>query len=255
MSGLSAYLGLARSLLIYNGRPFRIRRLADFYRHFIRHGELCLDIGAHVGTHIKALRRIGARVVALEPQPLFFRYLERKFARDGGVELLPLAAGSREGAATMQISRRTPTVSSLSPDWSRRVAGYRSFRNVEWEQTLQVELTTIDILIRRFGPPAFCKIDVEGFEEQVLQGLHHPIKTISFEFIPGSADLLAGCLDQIGRLGEYEFNWTLAETMRLAGSNWIDSKELYSALQTLGSDAPSMDIIARSKSAVEAGAA
>ena len=39
------------------------------YARFLRAGDLAFDIGAHVGDRISSFRRLGARVVALEPQP------------------------------------------------------------------------------------------------------------------------------------------------------------------------------------------
>jgi hypothetical protein len=62
-------LGLLRSVLMYHGIPFRRRRLSQFYARFIRPGDLCFDIGAHVGSRLGAWLPLGARIVAVEPQP------------------------------------------------------------------------------------------------------------------------------------------------------------------------------------------
>ena len=45
-----------------------------------------------------------------------------------------------------------------------------------------VPVTTLDALIERHGVPSFVKVDAEGFEEEVLQGLSRSIKALSFEF-------------------------------------------------------------------------
>jgi hypothetical protein len=47
---LTAYLGLARSIAIYYGNPFKLRRMARFYRTLIRPGDLCFDVGGLVAA-------------------------------------------------------------------------------------------------------------------------------------------------------------------------------------------------------------
>ena len=70
--------GLARSTLIYRARPWRRQRLDRFYRRFIAPGDLVFDIGAHLGDRLAAFARLGARVVAVEPQPTFAAALRRR---------------------------------------------------------------------------------------------------------------------------------------------------------------------------------
>ena len=62
--------GLTQCHLIYYGIPWRARRLQRFYAQFLRAGDLCLDIGAHLGNRLRALASLGARVAALEPNPV-----------------------------------------------------------------------------------------------------------------------------------------------------------------------------------------
>src|SRR4030095_1106868 len=76
--------GIARSLVTYYGPFWRRRRMAVFYRQFLHPGDLAFDIGAHVGNRIRVFRRIGARVVAVEPQPDFVAVLQRLYGRDPG---------------------------------------------------------------------------------------------------------------------------------------------------------------------------
>ena len=57
--------GLLRSVLMYHGIPFRRRRLTQFYAQFIQPGDLCFDIGAHVGSRLRAWTPLGARIVAV----------------------------------------------------------------------------------------------------------------------------------------------------------------------------------------------
>ncbi|WP_382326579.1 hypothetical protein ACFJGX_16620 [Hydrogenophaga sp. UC242_50] len=88
-------LGLLRSFLVYRAIPWRGAQLRRFYRRFLPVGGLAFDVGAHAGNRVAAFRQLGARVVALEPQPDFVRLLGRRFGHDAQVALLPQALGSR----------------------------------------------------------------------------------------------------------------------------------------------------------------
>src|SRR3954451_865311 len=105
--------GIARSLVMYHGIPGRHRQMVRFYSQFLGPGDLALDVAAHVGSRVRAWRRIGARVVAVEPQPDCVRVLRLFFGRDPGVAILPGAVGAEAGRARIGVSTRTPTVSSM----------------------------------------------------------------------------------------------------------------------------------------------
>jgi hypothetical protein len=120
-------LGMLRSLAIYHGVPGRARQLRRFYAGWVPPGGLAIDVGAHAGNRVRAWRALGARVVAVEPQADFVRLLQRAFGRDPQVVVLPLALGRSPGRARLMASPRTPTVSTLSPDWARGGGGNPSF--------------------------------------------------------------------------------------------------------------------------------
>src|SRR5262245_10133438 len=109
--------GIARSLAMYHGVPGKHRRMLRLYGEFLRPGDICFDIGAHVGSRVRAWRRLGARVIAVEPQPDCLRVLRLFFGRDQGVTIAPVAVGAQAGRARLALSSATPTVSSMSPEW------------------------------------------------------------------------------------------------------------------------------------------
>jgi hypothetical protein len=83
-------------------------------------------------------------------------------------------------------------------------------------------VTTLDALIAEYGRPSFCKIDVEGYELQVIEGLSQPIRTISFEYNVRYLDLAEACLKRLRRFGPFAVNVSLGETQELAAGTWWD---------------------------------
>lgn len=225
--------GLWRSLLMYYGIPGRQARMRRFYGQFIRSGDVCFDIGAHVGNRLPAWRALGARMVAVEPQPLLMKTLRRRYGRDPDITLVEAAVGAEPGEATLHISTRTPTVTTMSRDWMVRVQQDSSFRGVQWDREVTVPVTTLDALIEKWGEPRFCKIDVEGFELDVLQGLSRPLAALSFEYIPATMGSALDCIRQLGGLGDYEYNLAPGETHRLRHDRWRTPAQMVEELESI----------------------
>ncbi len=242
---LDRYIGIGRSLAIYYGVPLRAARMRRFYAPFVGDGDLCFDIGAHVGNRVRCWRSLGARVIALEPQPDFVRILHRFFDADDAVRIVPEAVGRSPGEATLFSSPRTPTVSTLSADWAGRVGATDAFRGVSWREGPTVPVTTLDALITRFGEPAFVKVDVEGLEPEVLAGLGRPLRALSFEYLPATRDLAIACVERLAELGDYGFNWSVGETLRLGADRWRDAGAIRDWIAALPDDARSGDVYAR----------
>lgn len=236
-------LGLWRSLLMYYGIPGRQARMRRCYGQFIQPGDLCFEIGAHVGNRIRAWRTLGAQVVAVEPQPLLMQTLRRRYGQDSRITLEEKAIGAEPGEATLFISTRTPTVTTLSRDWISQVQKDPSFQAVAWDREVTVPVTTLDALIEAHGEPQFCKIDVEGFELAVLQGLSRPIVALSFEYIPASIDIALGCIRRLEVLGQYEYNLAPGETHRLQYDRWLTPVEMIRELEA--AEQGSGDVYAR----------
>lgn len=237
--------GIARSLAIYHGIPGRQRRMVRFYGQFIGPGDLAFDIGAHVGSRVRAWRTLGARVVAVEPQPDCLRILRMLFRRDRDVAIVPQAVGARPGRARLNVSTATPTVSTLSGDWMSTVGADSRFGRVRWDRSVDVEVTTLDELVARHGEPAFCKIDVEGLETEVLRGLTCAPRGLSFEYLPPAHDDALAALHLVENLGRYRYNYSPVETMRLASADWLDADDLVRLLDRLRPLGKSGDVYAR----------
>lgn len=242
---MNQWLGLAHSLVVYYGNPVKLRRMRKFYAQFIAPGSLCFDIGAHVGNRAWIWSQLGAQVIALEPQPLCMKLLRFFYAQRRGITLIEAAVGAVSGEANLWISERNPTVTTLSQEWITAVQKAASFATVEWQFSVTVPIITLDQLIARHGKPAFCKIDVEGYELEVLQGLSQPLPVLSFEYVPATKAIALACIDRLQELGHYEFNWSVGEQHRWQRDQWINATEMADHLRQLAVNENSGDIYAR----------
>jgi FkbM family methyltransferase len=226
MSSLSA---AARRLTIASGlyrparwlvrqiRPNQQRELqadVDFYRSLLPPGALCFDVGANVGEKSEALLLAGARVVAFEPNPLIVPELQARCAHDKNWSLVAAGVGCESAVAAFYA--RAGHVNSGFIDGGEVVA------------TFNAPVVTLDAAIRRFGAPAFCKIDVEGWEVEVLKGLTHPIPLVSFEFQLGDYGIkkTQDCLKELARFGSARVNITPAEKLRFHLPDWMTLNDM-----------------------------
>ena len=243
LRSLRAARGVLRSLRTYHGHAGRAHAMDALYARFIKPGDLVFDVGAHVGDRIRSFRRLGAHVVAVEPQPALFRTLTVLFGRDDAVTLEPSAVGRVVGTAPMMINLDNPTTSTLSKDFIEASRGAEGWEGQAWSQSLPVEVTTLDELISKHGTPSFIKLDVEGFEAEALAGLSHCVTALSFEFTTIQRAVGLASLGRCTALGYTRFCAALGESQRLG--EWLNASDVASWLMTLPHSANSGDIYAR----------
>lgn len=232
-----------RSLRIYYFDRARAEAMDRLYRDFVKPGDLVFDVGAHVGDRVASFRRLGARVVAIEPQHAMTGVLRLLYGLSRQVTIEEVAVGREPGRARILINADNPTVSSLSAGFVEAARGAPGWETQRWTSTADIDVTTLDALIARHGRPTFIKLDVEGFEAEALRGLTQPVRALSFEFTTIQREVAFDCVERCKALGYGRFNAALGESQALIGQ-WMDAGEITRWLAELPQSANSGDVYA-----------
>ncbi|MEF2552520.1 FkbM family methyltransferase [Aurantimonas sp. A2-1-M11] len=204
--------GIARSLAVYHGDGGHLSSLGDFYRDFVRPGDLVFDIGAHVGDRTRIFHRLGARVVAVEPQPRLAALLWLAFGWRRRITIVAAAVSDAPGEIRLHVNHANPTVTTGSDALVAAATGGTGWQDQVWDGAVIVPATTLDALIAAHGRPDFIKIDVEGLEDRVLAGLGPPVPILSFEFTTLQRDVALAALDRAAALGYRRFKLSIGES-------------------------------------------
>jgi FkbM family methyltransferase len=213
------------------GAARQSRLMRAFYSELLPKGALVFDIGANVGTMTAIFTSLGAKVVAVEPNPDCAKHIERSSSREA-VQVVQAAVGEKTGSGELHVSDRKDKMSSLSSAWVQAVSNGNHEYAGQWNRKLTVPMVTLDSLIERFGTPFYIKIDVEGYEEAVLKGLSRCPPLLSFEFNRTFLEPALRALDN-SIFDLMLFKYTLVDPVKFELHGWVTRDELKQQIQSL----------------------
>lgn len=208
------------------------REMYRFYREFIRAGDLVFDVGAHMGSRTKVYLDLGARVVAIEPQADCIAHLREQFGTNPHFAYFHGGVADKVGEMPFYHSPSYPRVSSFLSEW--REVQREIWKEHAWDAPQTVPVTTLDALITAHGMPTFVKIDVEGFELQVLRGLTQPVPILAFEATPTAEHVARAraAMDHLQQIGGYTFNATpMFKSFSWLQPQWTDAAAIEAMLR------------------------
>ena len=188
-------------------------------------GDLYFDIGAHLGEKSKPFIEKKIRTIMVEPLPVCVKTLKRLYSKNSIVKIIPKGLGSKNTKKILSINKQMPTVSTFAKHWKSG-----RFSNLTWSEKTQIQITTLDALIKKFGDPQYIKIDVEGYELNVLKGLSKKSGIISFEITSEFFSDAIKCLKHLKKLSYNSFTFSIGEQKKFF-SDWSDYKTIINLIK------------------------
>jgi FkbM family methyltransferase len=216
-----------RPFLVGIFRTLEKRRLSELYAGLVKPGDLVFDVGAHTGAMADLLLGVGAKLVCIDPQPACVEILRSKYSGRGDVVLEAVGVGAAPGELQFSICKEGPQASTFAEHWQ-----HGRYSDFSFAEKVLVPVTTLDALIAKHGVPKFCKIDVEGFEREVLKGLSTRIRFLSFEFTREFLPDAVFCMERLESIAPMRFQVSLYNRYKFALPRWVGSSEMLLYLQS-----------------------
>lgn len=198
-----------------------------FYAQLIKKGDLCFDIGANLGKKSRLMLAVGGKVIAFEPQSSCLKALTDLKNKYPHFEFYPLAVGAQNETKKLHLSKYSE-IATLSDEF---IENYTT-PNVYWSGFEMVEVKSLDTLIETYGKPDYCKIDVEGYEFEILSHLHYSISMIEFEFTEKFLEDTLKIIDGFAA-DKTTFNYILNEHLKFQLNHWVSVTEMKTILNRL----------------------
>lgn len=206
--------------------------MINIFEHIIERNDLVFDVGSNIGDKSENFLRLGAKVVAFEPQLECCNYSINRFQNNSNFVCENIGLDSSKGFSTIHIASYH-SISSMSQEFITESKKER-FQDYNWNNQRQIQTDTLDNLIEKYGRPKFIKIDVEGYELNVLKGLSHPIEFISIEFNPELCKETVKCIEYLEELNnDCLYNYGYRNDEHFKFENWISKEEIVSYLQSV----------------------
>lgn len=201
-----------------------------FFKSFFNANSIrtVFDVGANVGDKAAIFSEIAERVTCVEADPQTATGLKRRFAFRKRVIIENVAVGAEAGTAKL-FRKNHSGFNTLSKKWSDVAEG------VSDNGTVDVPVTTLDLLIVKHNRPDYIKIDVEGFELPAICGLSHSIKALSFEAnVPTFYEETKAIVARLSDLQpKIRFNLRIMEARTFHLPNFVNAETIVATLLEL----------------------
>lgn len=217
----------------------------EFYCSFLPDNmDLVFDIGANIGLKSKIFLRLSRKVIAVEPAERHVRVMKYRFLGNRRIEIVQKAVAEEIGTSSLYVSSRASGYNTLHEKWKEALETGANQSNtlLQFDRMQRVTTTTLEQLIKQYGLPDFIKIDVEGYEWNVIRTLKRPVRCATFEAnLPEFQLETIKCVQHLASLDSgYRFNYATKEQLEL--KEFVPAEQIIMLIQT--NDLPYMEVLA-----------
>jgi FkbM family methyltransferase len=209
---------------IFHLRSKDFYAIKDFYKTQINSGDLIFDVGANIGRRTEVFLSLGAKVICFEPNPDLVELLKFRFKNN--ITVVNCGLGNEESVLKFHVGINNG-ISTFSEE-------FYLLEPAAYEKIIHVPVSRLDTVIKEYGVPSFCKIDAEGYDKFIIEGLSQKIGKISFEFhFPELFDDAILCISKLYDLGYTHFNMSIGEGLSMKYPIWLSSAALISEIEKM----------------------
>jgi FkbM family methyltransferase len=199
--------------------------------------RLIFDVGANCGEKTAVYVALGASVVSVEPTPELVTHLRERYRGKDQVTVAACAASSSAGKTTLwRVDKFCGAMNTINQK-NREIllSGVNSrtpdHMSASFGESVEVEMKTLDMFISEFGRPDYVKIDAEGHDKDIIDGLSCAIPLVSFELaLPEFVDESMMAVDHFWQLSPgARFQAREADSFILP--DWVSAEEIKTVIR------------------------
>ena len=186
--------------------------------------RILYDVGANEGKYTDINRNKFDRCVLVEANPSLAEKLREKYRMDAVVHIVEAIASNKE-SETFYISN-ADTISTSDVEWIKQS---RFSNNYMWRPVEGIRTVSLDTLIKEHGEPTLLKIDVEGYEYNVLQSLTRKVNLLCFEWAEEKKEEILLSLEYLRNQNYTRFHVQMEDKYDYVvnDSDWCDFRNIY----------------------------
>jgi len=190
--------------------------------------RILIDIGANRGLYADANAASYDQCILVEANPELSMFLLEKYKGNEKM-VIENKIVSNKTNETFYISN-ADTISTVDREW---VSNSRFSQNYSWRPVEGLPTCSIDTLVQTYGTPSFLKVDVEGYEYNVILSMTQKYCPLAFEWAEEKKEEILLTLKYLHSLGYTKFALQLedAYTHKVNDDEWYVFSTMYSILE------------------------